>query len=103
MGGTHTQVLVNAVWKAVLGTWHSNLTGQVNGIGRKVGHFFGYGLVSLIFRNAWYKSAQALSWVARIWLTPFAAFFAIMNPIANTPIFLGLTEGFIGIHPFASC
>jgi len=33
----------------------------------------------------------------------FAAFFAIMNPIANTPIFLGLTEGFIGIHPFASC
>jgi len=25
--------------------------------------------------------------------TVFAAFFAIMNPIANTPIFLGLTEG----------
>jgi multiple antibiotic resistance protein len=25
--------------------------------------------------------------------TAFAAFFAIMNPIANTPIFLGLTEG----------
>lgn len=27
-------------------------------------------------------------------LTVFAGFFAIMNPIANTPIFIGLTEGF---------
>ncbi len=27
-------------------------------------------------------------------LTVFAGFFAIMNPITNTPIFLGLTEGF---------
>ena len=26
-------------------------------------------------------------------LTVFMGFFAIMNPIANTPIFLGLTEG----------
>jgi len=26
-------------------------------------------------------------------LTVFAGFFAIMNPIANTPIFMGLTEG----------
>lgn len=79
MGGSHTQILVNAVWKAVLGTWHWNLTGPVNGIGRKVGHFFGYGVVSLIFRNAWYKSARALSWVARTWLTPFAASFAVAS------------------------
>ncbi len=27
-------------------------------------------------------------------ITVFTGFFAIMNPIANTPIFLGLTEGF---------
>ncbi len=27
-------------------------------------------------------------------LTVFAGFFAIMNPITNTPIFLGLTQGF---------
>ncbi|MHC4421687.1 MAG: MarC family protein, partial [Planctomycetota bacterium] len=27
-------------------------------------------------------------------LAVFAGFFAIMNPITNTPIFLGLTEGF---------
>ncbi|WFO17403.1 hypothetical protein M601_006825 [Cellulophaga baltica 4] len=26
-------------------------------------------------------------------LTVFMGFFAIMNPIANTPIFLGLVEG----------
>ena len=26
-------------------------------------------------------------------LTVFTGFFAIMNPIANTPVFLGLTEG----------
>ena len=26
-------------------------------------------------------------------LTAFVGFFAIMNPIANTPIFLGLVEG----------
>ncbi len=30
---------------------------------------------------------------AALFGTAFAAFFAIMNPIANTPIFLGLTEG----------
>ena len=27
-------------------------------------------------------------------LTVFAGFFAIMNPILNTPIFISLTEGF---------
>ncbi len=27
-------------------------------------------------------------------ITVFTGFFAIMNPIANTPVFLGLTEGF---------
>jgi VanZ family protein len=82
MGGSHTQILVNAVWKAVLGTWHWNLTGAVNGIGRKVGHFFGYGVVGLIFRNAWYKSARAFAWVIRRWLTPFAATLAIASTFA---------------------
>jgi VanZ family protein len=79
MGGSHTQILVNAVWKAVLGTWHWNLTGPVNGIGRKVGHFFGYGIVGLIFRNAWYKSARAFAWVMRSWLTPLAGSLAVMS------------------------
>ena len=79
MGGSHTQILVNAAWKAVLGSWHWNLTGPVNGIGRKVGHFIGYGLVSLIFRNAWYKSALASYWVSKSWLMLFAASLAVAS------------------------
>lgn len=33
--------------------------------------------------------------------TAFMAFFAIMNPIANTPVFLGLTEGMSSQHRVA--
>ena len=79
MGGTHTQILVDAVWKPLLGTWRWDLTGPVNEFCRKTGHFFGYGLVSLLFRNAWYKSAQAFAWVVRSWLTPFAATLAVVS------------------------
>ena len=79
MGGSHTQVLVDAVWKTFLGTWHWDLTGPVNEACRKVGHFIGYGLVSLLFSNAWYKSAQAFAWVVRNWLTPFAAMLAVIS------------------------
>jgi VanZ family protein len=82
MGGSHTQILVNAVWKAVLGTWHWDLTGEVNGVGRKVGHFIGYGLVGLIFRNAWYKSARAFHWVPRNLLMLFAASTAVSSTFA---------------------
>jgi VanZ family protein len=54
MSGYHTQFVVNDVWKALLGNWHLNdWAGEVNGQGRKIGHFFGYGAVGLIFRNAW--------------------------------------------------
>lgn len=79
MGGMHTQVVVNAVWKAILGSWHKNLTSPVNAYGRKVGHFFGYGIVSLVFRNAWYRSSQAFAWVAVRWLYPFAAVLAVIS------------------------
>ena len=82
MGGSHTQILVNAVWKAVLGTWHWNITGEVNGVGRKAGHFIGYGLVSLIFRNAWYKSARAFYWVPRNLLMLFAASVSVASTFA---------------------
>jgi VanZ family protein len=79
MGGGTTQILVNAVWKAIFGTWHWNITGEVNEICRKTGHFFGYGVVGLIFRNAWYRSAKAFAWVVRSWLTPFAASLAVAS------------------------
>ena len=58
-GGSHTQILVDAVWRTFLGKWHWNLTGIVNEDCRKVGHFFGYGMIGLIFRNAWYNSVRA--------------------------------------------
>jgi VanZ family protein len=59
MGGNHTQVLVNAVWRTFLGTWHWDLTAPANILGRKVGHFLGYGVIGLIFRNAWHTSIRA--------------------------------------------
>lgn len=59
MGGSHTQVIVDDVWRAVLGKWHWDLTGMVNGEGRKVGHFIGYGIIGLFFRHAWHTSIRA--------------------------------------------
>ncbi|HEY4378983.1 MAG TPA: VanZ family protein [Acidobacteriaceae bacterium] len=79
MGGGTTQKLVNAVWQVLLGHWHWDLTGPVNEACRKTGHFFGYGIIGLIFSNAWYKSAQAFAWVVRSWLTPFAATLAVVS------------------------
>jgi VanZ family protein len=79
MGGGHTGIVVHAVWKALFGTWHIKLAGEINYMGRKVGHFFGYGMVGLIFRNAWYKTAQACSLVVKVWLYPFAAFLAVAS------------------------
>ncbi|HWB33191.1 MAG TPA: VanZ family protein [Acidobacteriaceae bacterium] len=58
MGGMHTQVVVNDVWHALFGKWHWDLTGKVNGDGRKVGHFFGYGMIGIIFARAWTSSLR---------------------------------------------
>jgi VanZ family protein len=79
MGGSHTQVVVNAIWKAVLGKWHFDATGVVNGDLRKVGHFFGYGMIGIFFRNAWFSSVRALTTLMRSWLMPFAASLAIAS------------------------
>lgn len=60
MSGYHTQFVVDDVWKALFGNWHLNdWPGIVNADGRKIGHFFGYGLVGLIFRNAWQHTLSA--------------------------------------------
>jgi VanZ family protein len=82
MGCQTTQVVVNAVWKALFGTWHFDKLGLINALCRKEGHFFGYGFLSLIFRNAWYKTAKTLAWVVRKWLTPFAGTLAIITTFA---------------------
>lgn len=59
MSGHNTQIWLENVWQAVLGHWHWNLTGPVNEVGRKIGHFVGYGMIGLLFRNAWYTSIRA--------------------------------------------
>lgn len=79
MGGSHTQVVVNAVWKAAFGTWHFNETGPVNEVLRKTGHFFGYGMIGLFFRNAWYSTVRAVTTMLRSWLMPFAAGLAVAS------------------------
>ena len=79
MGGSHTQVWVNAVWQTVLGNWHFRMIGDVNEYLRKTGHFFGYGVISLLFRNAWYSSARAMRWVKKGLLMPFAASSAVAS------------------------
>ena len=67
-GGIHTGALLNSVWRATLGSWHYDMRGDVNEFLRKTGHFFGYGMVGLIFRNAWYTTARTLSAIARHWI-----------------------------------
>ena len=60
MSGYHTQFVVNDVWQALFGNWHlDDWAGVVNGDGRKIGHFFGYGAVGLIFRHAWQHTLNA--------------------------------------------
>ena len=88
MGGSHTQVLVNHAWKALFGNWHYNLTGVVNGDGRKVGHFFGYGTIGLLFRRAWHISIRA--WALAIHSK--IAFYAASLGIASTFAVASLDE-----------
>jgi VanZ family protein len=56
--GRHTQVLVDYVWKLFMGSWHDEWTGVINEAARKSAHFFGYGVIGLIFRNAWTSSSR---------------------------------------------
>jgi VanZ family protein len=79
MSGAHTQVWLEDVWKALLGKWHWNLTGPVNEVGRKVGHFLGYGMIGILFRNAWYSTIRAVTSIVRAWLFPCAAFLSIVS------------------------
>lgn len=65
MSGYHTQKIVNYVWKTVFGQWHFDQTGFVNWAGRKIGHFFGYGTIGLMFRRAWYNSMRAYVFALR--------------------------------------
>jgi VanZ family protein len=59
MGGSHTQIVVNGVWRVLFGKVNEQICGPINFFGRKVGHFFGYGTIGLIFRKAWYASLRS--------------------------------------------
>jgi len=59
MSGYHTQFVVNYLWNAVFGHWHYDDAGVLNFVGRKVGHFFGYGTIGLMFRRAWDNTLRA--------------------------------------------
>jgi VanZ family protein len=82
MGCYTTQAIVDFFWKIFLGTAHYDKAGLVNALFRKYGHFFGYGLISLVFRNAWYRTAKAYQWVTRNWLTLFAGTMAVLSAFA---------------------
>lgn len=82
MGGSHTQIVVNWVWKMLFGNWHHNLTGIVNGEGRKIGHFFGYGAIGLLFRRAWHASMRAWALAVNSKLALYAASLGIASTFA---------------------
>ena len=82
MGGSHTQVVLDHIWKAVLGNWHTNLIGPVNGDSRKIGHFFGYGTIGLLFRRAWHISMRAWALVAGSRIAFYAASLGIASTFA---------------------
>jgi VanZ family protein len=93
MGGSHTQVLVDHVWNALLGTWHRNSTAIVNEVIRKVGHFFGYGAIGLLFRNAWHSSIRAhLAAINYRWLGSRLMLSASGLSILSTFVVAGLDE-----------
>jgi len=82
MGGYHTQKVLDHVWRALLGNWHTDLIGPVNGDSRKIGHFFGYGAIGLLFRRAWHVSIKAWALVAGSNIALYAASLGIVSTFA---------------------
>jgi len=82
MGGYHTQIVLDRIWHALLGNWHTNLIGPVNGDSRKVGHFFGYGTIGLLFRRAWHISIKAWAFAAGSNIAFYAASLGIASTFA---------------------
>jgi VanZ family protein len=93
MGGSHTQVLVDDVWQAFLGNWHWDITGTVNEVIRKVGHFFGYGMIGILFRNAWHSSIRAhVVTITHRWMSSGLMLSASALSVASTFLVASLDE-----------
>ena len=82
MGGTHSQRVLEAVWGSVLGKWHVDEIAAANIWIRKVGHFIGHGLLSLVFCRAWFSTVRKSFPIRRVWWRPTAAFFAVLTTFA---------------------
>lgn len=88
MGGSNTQIWLTHLWKSFFGNWNLQWLGPMNGIGRKVGHFFGYGSIGLLFRKAWYSTmrAYAIAFGSRL------VFLSAMLGVASTFFLASLDE-----------
>lgn len=75
MGGTHSQAILTRIWEAVLGRWHMDAIGPANLWLRKIGHFIGHGLLSLVFCRTWYLSLRHTS-LRREWWRPASGLLA---------------------------
>lgn len=79
MGGTHSQAVLTKVWEGLLGNWHVNDIGPANLYLRKVGHFIGHGLLSLVFCRAWYSTVRQKASLKRVWRRPAAGTLAVLT------------------------
>ncbi len=82
LSGYHTGMIVNYVWHTLFGSWHLNDTGPINWFGRKIGHFFGYGTIGLMFRKAWYVSIRAYMLSLRSRITLFSGALGVASTFA---------------------
>jgi VanZ family protein len=58
-GGNNTGRLLHDLWPNQLArNWNPAAFGLVHHLLRKLGHFTGYGTLSLLFNNAWHRSAR---------------------------------------------
>lgn len=58
MSATNTSRWIRPIWTALFGPITAAHLGELNAILRKIGHFVGYGLVSLTFFHAWKSSLK---------------------------------------------
>lgn len=81
MGGHTSQAVLTSAWVRLFGNWHLELMGAVNIVFRKVGHFIGHGLLSLVFYRAWLKPLQSRSSLKRVWWKPTASLLAVLTTL----------------------
>jgi VanZ family protein len=82
MGGTTSQIVVDAIWRLLFGTLHKTDALTLNIVLRKVGHFLGHGAISLLFCRAWYASLRRAMPDRRMAALAFAAGLAVLTSLS---------------------